>query len=560
MDRRYNAGAAQPGNTEAEVIKGREQNMERMELKGKKVTVVGLAKSGTGAANLLSEMGAEVTVTDMKHEDELIDSIKMLAPSIRLALQGHPDDIFKSADMIVVSPGVPLDIKPIQSAKANGIPVLGELELAFQIVSRYGLQVPGKNKDSSPYFLAVTGSNGKSTTTTLLDYMMRKGGFKTILAGNIGSALTGEIYKIVTSCRANPPLSPNNSSVPPYVKGGEGGFERGGINNSQTGTAQLNSPKSRNSERLSVDFIVVEVSSFQLEAIDKFRPHIASILNITPDHLDRYYSMSEYSNAKAQIFINQQDIDHLVLNADDPEVMKVTDEKLGVRIKKPKMLYFSRKNKVKGIYCSDGKIHCNMPRVTGYDSHFPFIGEEEIKIKGVHNLENAMAASAMALLANCPLKAVIESLKEFEGLEHRLEFVREIDGVKYFNDSKGTNVGAVLKSIESFQEPLILIAGGRDKAGDFSILRNSVEEKVKALVLIGEAGGKIRSVLGDLKETIMAKDLNEAVKVSHDIADKGDVVLLSPACASFDMFQDFEDRGRQFKKIVMELLKLNIEN
>jgi len=489
-----------------------------MELKGKKITVVGLARSGVGAANLLSEMGAAVTVTDIKSKDKLAGSIKKLAPSVRLALGGHPDDLFMSADMIIVSPGVPLEIKPIASAKANGIKVIGELELAYQILQKSEVekQIP---------FLAVTGSNGKSTTTTLIDHMLRKGGFKTLLGGNIGNALTEEIYKIVTSNKLR--VTSKNSKM-----------------------AEDSSLVTRHS---SLDFIVVEVSSFQLEAIEKFRPHIASILNITPDHLDRYHAMSEYSNAKAQIFLNQQGTDFLVLNADDPETIKVESEKLKVKSNKPKILYFSRKMEVEGVYFKDGIIYSNFPFSVPETRNSELITADRVKIKGVHNLENAMAASAMALLANCPQEAVIDSLREFEGLEHRLELVREVNGVKYINDSKGTNVGAVVKSIESFNEPLILIAGGRDKAGDFSMLRNPAAEKVKAVVLIGEAAGKIQDALRDVTETVIARDLKEAVTLSSNLAKKGDVVLLSPACASFDMFQDFEDRGRQFKKIVAEL-------
>jgi UDP-N-acetylmuramoylalanine--D-glutamate ligase len=204
------------------------------------------------------------------------------------------------------------------------------------------------------------------------------------------------------------------------------------------------------------------------------------------------------------------------------------------------------------MFYEDGKIYCNVPSLSCLPDH-PFITAEEIKIKGVHNLENAMAASAMALLAGCPRRAVIESLKEFGGLEHRLEFVRELDGVRYVNDSKGTNVGAVMKSIESFDDPVVLIAGGRDKAGDFSALRDPVSRKVRAVVLIGEAAAKIKKALGDETETVMAADLKDAVTKCREKAVKGDVVLLSPACASFDMFSDFEDRGRQFKKIVREL-------
>jgi UDP-N-acetylmuramoylalanine--D-glutamate ligase len=219
----------------------------------------------------------------------------------------------------------------------------------------------------------------------------------------------------------------------------------------------------------------------------------------------------------------------------------------------PEVFYFSRRIEVKGIYCLDGKIYCNMPGFVKVPVSEPLLEADAIKIKGVHNLENAMAASAMALLADCPVEAVIDSLREFGGLEHRLEMVRELDGVRYVNDSKGTNVGAVIKSVESFDAPLILIAGGRDKAGDFSALRAPVAGRVKALVLIGEAADKIKDALGDVAETVTAKDLREAVELSRKKAEKGDVVLLSPACASFDMFKDFEDRGRQFKKIVMDL-------
>ena len=494
-----------------------------MVIKGKKITVVGLARSGAGAAGLLSLMGAEVTVTDKRPENELLDMVKELGPSVKLALGGHPEEVFSAADLIVVSPGVPLEIRPIASAKAKGIPVIGELELAFQIIEKAECREQSAEGENPIPFLAVTGSNGKSTTTTLLDHMMRKAGFNTVFGGNIGNALTEEIYKIATS------------------------------------TVQRMTDEDKNSLLINhcplPDFFVVEVSSFQLESIDSFRPHIASILNITPDHLDRYHSMTEYREAKASIYQNQRSSDFLILNADDPGVIDLY--KLHFRSEnpdRPKVYFFSRIREVEGIYYKDGKVYCNMPDIacTAY-----LIDADEIRIKGVHNLENAMAASAMALLANCPPEAVIESMKEFKGLEHRLELVRELDGVKYINDSKGTNVGAVVKSIESFREPLILIAGGRDKAGDFSVLRGPASQKVKAVLLIGEASGKIKDALGDVTETVMAKDLAEAVTLSRHLAKKGDVVLLSPACASFDMFRDYEDRGRQFKKIVMEMKNCN---
>jgi len=495
--------------------------------KDKNVTVVGLARSGVGAANLLSELGSDVTVTDIKTEYELKDFVAGLSPSVRLALGSHPPDIFVKTDMVVVSPGVRLDIKPLAEAKSRGIPVIGELELAYRIATNGSdsppvppLLNPGKGG-----FLAVTGTNGKSTTTSLLDFMMRKAGFRTILGGNIGNALTEEIRKALSVKRKK-----------------------------LKDTASRNGHFTPDASRFTAfDFIVVEVSSFQLESIEDFRPKVAAIINITPDHLDRYRSLKEYSDAKARIFGNQRGEDFLILNADDPETMHAASEKLRVKSARPQIFYFSRRKEVEGLYYKDGRIYCNLPDLSLITPVSSLINADEIKIKGVHNLENAMAASAMALLAGSPVQPVIDSLKEFGGLEHRLEFVWELKGVRYFNDSKGTNVGAVLKSLESFSQPVILIAGGRDKAGDFSQLRRLVKEKVKALVLIGEASKKIRKALGDVTDTVTAADLREAVLISQDMSAEGDVVLLSPACASFDMFTDFEDRGRQFKKIVMEL-------
>ncbi|MFZ5907677.1 MAG: UDP-N-acetylmuramoyl-L-alanine--D-glutamate ligase [Nitrospirota bacterium] len=476
-----------------------------MTLRDKKITVVGLARSGVGAANLLAGLGALVTVTDRKEAKDLGKFITQLNPAVRPVLGSHPDDLFLNADMIVVSPGVSSDLPQLRSAGARGIPVIGELELAYRII-RDSSRASGR----VPHFLGVTGTNGKSTTAALLDFMMKKGGFPTVLGGNIGYALSGEIVK------------------------------RGA---SETGSGQLSVP----------DYIVAEISSFQLETISEFRPRGAVIVNITPDHLDRYPSIREYGDAKARIFENQTGEDFLVINHDDPETVKIMHEKLAVKHEKPRVFFFSRCGEVEGVYAKEGLIYCRIPALSSVLSALPLIQVDEIRIQGVHNLENAMAASAMALLAGCPLEAVRNSLREFAGLEHRLEFVRESDGVKYYNDSKGTNVAAVIKSVESFSGPVILIAGGRDKAGEFSLLRPLVKQKVKALVLIGEAAGKIRRALGDLTRTFMARDLGEAVQISRDIAAPGDVVLLSPACASFDMFDNFEDRGRKFKAFVSEI-------
>lgn len=445
-----------------------------MEIKGKRMLVFGLQRSGTGAANLLKGMGADVSVTDIKSEKDLKDFIALLKPSIRLFLGGHPHRILDDVDLIVVSPGVPLQIEPLKKARLKGIEVIGELELAYRIL-----------RGSIPFY-AITGTNGKSTTTTLLNLIFLKSGKKTLFGGNIGDALSGEISKAGH-----------------------------------------------------VECAVVEVSSFQLESIVDFRAKGAALLNITPDHLDRYSSMEEYRGAKEHIFVNQREDDFLLLNKDDPESRKVLNSSI-----KADLYYFSRMEHVRGCYLKKGMV---------YWLNKPIISADEIYIKGVHNLENAMAASAMALLAGCPPDKVRDSLMEFKGLPHRLELVRELNGVKYINDSKGTNIGAVLKSLEGFQEPVILIAGGRDKAGDFTALRHLIKEKVRSAVLIGEAREKIKSAIGDLVECHFSNDMEESVTLASSIAKEGDVVLLSPACASFDMFRDFEDRGMKFKEAVATL-------
>jgi UDP-N-acetylmuramoylalanine--D-glutamate ligase len=446
-----------------------------------KTIVVGLGRSGLGAANLLASNGRDVTVTDIRAEEKLGKYIEGLDPSVDLALGGHPESLFEDAELIVVSPGVPLGMESLRKAKEAGIGIIGELELAYQRLK--GLP-----------FYAVTGTNGKSTTVTLLDLMLRKAGRKTLLGGNIGNALTGEI-----------------------VKGVEG-----------------------------IECVAAEVSSFQLETIEKFRPKVAAVLNITPDHLDRYPSMADYRQAKARIALNQQEDDFLVLNTDDPGTMKMLNE-LEKGFSAPRIVMFSRKMEVSGVCLKGDTVFFNM------ETSVPLIRADEIAIKGVHNLENAMAASAVALLAGAHPEAVAEALREFGGLEHRLEFVREIEGVRYINDSKGTNVGAVVKSLEGFREPVVLIAGGRDKNGDFDTLRKAAEGRLRALVLIGEAREKLSGALGDIAECVLAEDMEDAVSKAAGMSRGGDVVLLSPACASFDMFRDFEERGREFKRVVMKL-------
>lgn len=497
--------------------------------KNMNMLIVGLARSGTGAANLLSALGARVSVTDKKSRRSLEDQINKLSPSINVITGGNPIELFEAADMIVMSPGVPLSIPQIKRARIKGVPVIGELELAYQIVTGDRVRVKSKQSDTmisslpisdstSPAFIGVTGTNGKSTTSTLIDLMLKENGYRTLLGGNIGNALTEEIGKAI-SC--------HQSAV----------------------------RKEWNADRcqLNADYIVAEVSSFQLEAIKEFRPKIAAILNITPDHLDRYNSFQDYVDAKARMFENQTSDDYLILNADDPVVMHLYHSKLKVQnANKPEVFFFSRKREIKGMFFKEGLIYHNMPQLSKSFSVSPLISADEIRILGAHNLENGMAASLAAVLSGCSFQAVKNVLKGFPGLEHRLELVREFRGIKFVNDSKGTNVGAVIKSLESF-EKVILIMGGMDKESDFSVLRELIKRKVRILIVIGEAAGKISESLGDITETGNVSNLREAVELSMSKASAGDVVLLSPGCASFDMFKDFEHRGKAFKEAVRNL-------
>ena len=442
------------------------------DFKGKRVTVVGLARSGIAAARALRDLGAVVTVTDKKPVEQLTEQLKALGSGfVKVAAGGHPERVFIETDLIVLSPGVP-KIPPILEARRHGVKVISELELAWLL-------------SDSP-FIGITGTNGKSTVTTLVGLMLKKSRKKVLVAGNIGNALTEE---------------------PRLLRG--------------------------------QDWIVAEISSFQLEDSETFRPAVAAILNITQDHLDRYHDITDYGEVKANIFRNQIGQDVLVLNDDDPLVRPMAARAAS------RVIPFSRLRDLDhGACVKDGYIVFKKERICRVD---------DMKIQGVHNLENALAAAALSLSAGADRRAVETVLKEFPGLEHRLEFVREKNGVAYINDSKGTNVGAVVKSVEGFTKPVILIAGGLDKGSDFSPLYDLIRRKVKLLVLIGKAADKMAKALGTSTETVFARTLEDGVRLAAAKAVSGDVVLLSPACASFDMFKDFEDRGRQFKKAVEAL-------
>jgi UDP-N-acetylmuramoylalanine--D-glutamate ligase len=477
----------------------------------KKITVVGLARSGVGAANLLVFLGAEVTVTDKKPRPQLDEIINKLDPRVSVVTGHHPTELFDSSDLIVVSPGVPSDIPPLRAAKDRGIRIIGELELAYEALR-------SAFRTACPEMLAITGSNGKSTTTTLLYETLIQGNIKAVLAGNIGNSVAAEVLNMIDGAQPVP--------VPQYL--------------------------------------VVELSSFQLETTEEFRPKGAAILNVTPDHLDRYHEMGAYMEAKCRIALKQGASDYLVLNADDP----LTPDVLNIIMRDknandmPSVFYFSRTRKVEGAYLENGMVRFNLPpsRLGIISKGIEPPGKDALldpgtfRIQGVHNIENAMAAMLMAYLSGCSIEAMKETLSVFPGLEHRLEFVRELDGVRYINDSKGTNVGATMKSLEGFSEPVILIAGGRDKDSDFTLLRPLLREKVKKVILVGEAADKIGRAFSGMVDCGRAGyDFSLAVAMARESASAGDVVLLSPACASFDMFSDFEDRGRQFRRRVMEL-------
>lgn len=464
LDRRHSAGPHEPCDAEGEVVL-------------KKGLVIGLARSGAAAANLLVRRGWDVTVTDMKQPGELEEYISALEPGVRQSLGGHPEGLLNGVELAVVSPGVPLKVKLVQDAMDRGIEVIGELELAYRHFSDID-------------YYCVTGTNGKSTTVTLLHTMMLNSGRKCLLGGNIGVPL----------CQAL-----------------DGGAD--------------------------YDCAVVEASSFQLDTVHEFSPRGSVVLNVTPDHMDRYGSVEAYRDSKLRCAMNRSGGDFLVLNAGDPLLNS------GPWAAGDGVYFFGSGRSENAIFTDSTKVSYDFNDELSGD----LIDTHEIAIKGSHNLENAMAASAVALLGGCTPGAVRQALREFRGLEHRNEFVRELDGVRYINDSKGTNVGAVLKSLESFDSPVVLIAGGRDKDGDFEALVPLVRKNVRAVVLIGEAAGKIEAALGDAAPGYRSRSMADAVRLSRELALKGDVVLLSPACASFDMFKSFEHRGAEFKREVAAL-------
>ncbi|OPY57710.1 MAG: UDP-N-acetylmuramoylalanine--D-glutamate ligase [Pelotomaculum sp. PtaU1.Bin035] len=453
-----------------------------MELKDKKVLVVGAGKSGLAVSRFLVGKGAVPVLADAGcpvFPEGVLD--KMAAAGIGLSLGSYPEVGRGSYDLVVMSPGVPLTVEPAREALKNGIPVTGELELACQFTG-------------TP-IVAVTGTNGKTTTTTLIGAIFKDAGIKTLVGGNIGLPLVTKVG--------------------------------------------MYSPE---------DIIVAEVSSFQLETANSFKPKVAVILNITPDHLDRHGDMESYIAAKAKVFANQEPGDFTVLNYDDPLTAGLMGKSRG------RSIFFSRREKElnAGVYVREGKI------VAKLDGEAEIICEvDQLNIPGAHNLENVLAAVAATKVMGVETASLAGTLKRFKGVSHRLEFVAEINGVRYINDSKGTNPDASIKALEAYNEPIVLIAGGKNKGSDFSEFAEKVKERVRLLVVLGQSAGLIAdaaraSGFGNIH---YAGDFKEAVVLAHRAARPGEIVLLSPACASWDMFNSYEERGNLFKKIVLDLIR-----
>jgi len=450
-----------------------------MELNGKRALVVGLGKSGVASALFMKAHGARVTVSDTKSGDELRNEIPVLLDhGITVETGGHGERTFSNQDLIVVSPGVPGDAAPLAQARSLGETVIGEIELAAQFL-------PGP-------IIAITGSNGKTTTTTLAGEIMAAGGFHVLVGGNIGT----------------PAISLAERAKPDTI-------------------------------------VVLEVSSFQLETVQTFRPKVAIILNITPDHLDRHRTFEIYADAKARIFENQQGTDFAVLNADDPTCVA-----MGKRTQ-AQVFWFSRLKEVdRGAWVRDGNIVFRDPKGQG-----EMLQVSEIPLKGAHNLENVLAAVCAGVLMGCAPEKIRQAVQNFKAVEHRLEFTATINGVDYYNDSKATNVDATIKALESFPANIHLILGGKDKGSDYTVLNDLIRQRVKRIYTIGAAAAKIESQVKGA-EIVHAETLENAIRKAHSAAKSGDIVLLAPACASFDQFKSYEHRGKVFKEIVRSLAQV----
>ena len=442
-----------------------------MDVKNKKVVILGAARSGVSAALLLKNLGSDLFVSDIANKKQKQQEIKILEKlGIPFEFGQHSNKIY-DADFVVLSPGISIAIPKIQSILKKGIPIYSEVEVASWFCK-------------SP-IIAITGSNGKTTTTTLLGKMLQSEMPEAIIAGNIGSPLSGQV---------------------------------------------LNSNKRF--------WASVEISSFQLETIDRFHPKVVVILNLAPNHLDWYSTFEDYVNAKLRIVKNLDPQDYLIYNNDDPLLVEK------VKTQQAKKLCFSLKDHESDAYTKNEAIFLNNNKL---------IDISQVMLKGQHNQMNIMAAALAAKCANISEPSIIKILSSFTSVEHRLEHVQAINNISFINDSKATTLESLSVALQSFDTPIILIAGGKDKGSDYSRVNSLLKKKVRAVILIGSAQDKMASAWQDITDITRAISLEEAVHKAFSMAHRGDVVLLSPACSSFDMFQDFEDRGRKFKQIVNKI-------
>lgn len=465
--------------------------VDYMDLHQKNILVVGLGISGMGAARFAKDNGGIVTVTDIAEEDALVTYLpEVRKMGAKIELGRHNIETFESADLIIVSPGVPHTILPIERAKEKGVTIMGELELA----SRY-IREP---------IVAVSGTNGKTTTTRLLGHMLENSGFKVFVGGNIGNPLIDYVQR-----------------------------------------------------REAADIVVAEVSSFQLDTIDTFRPRVSVLLNITSDHLDRYPDFISYVSSKGRIFKNQAEGDTAVINGSDPFIRLISKT---LRTRTLPFYYLGDSDPKDREYALIGQFNGNdRPVIKIFTKETPqgFLDLSKINLLGRHNMENVAASSLAALAAGGNLEGIQSALNSFKGLSHRLEYVRTINGVHFYDDSKGTNIDAVAKALEVFDSPVVLIMGGRDKGGDFKQLREPIEQHTRKLIVMGEAGDAIKSVLEDSCQdgAQTASTMEDAVRLAYLAAEPGDVVLLSPGCSSFDMFTSYAHRGEVFCKAVQHIEK-----
>jgi len=451
--------------------------IEEMLLKDKKVLVLGMGVSGVAAAHLLKDEKAIVTIAEIEDsKDKRAETKKLSQEGMEVVLGPHPLSLLERKELIVLSPGIPLTIPLLQKARLRGIPILGELELAFRFLK-------GKS------LVAITGTNGKTTTTLLTGKILEKAGKDVQIAGNVGIPL-----------------------------------------------AKIARGKS--------EIIVTEVSTFQLETIDEFSPHISCILNITTDHLDRHLNLEDYSDLKARIFLNQKNKDFTVLNGDDVRVYPLASKT------KAQVIFVSKKDELeRGVFLQNSRIKRR------FNKEEEIVSYEDLTFAGSHNLENILSSVAIASLYGVEAEIIREALIEFKGLPHRAEWVGEVEGVEFINDSKATNEDAVRSSLKLRNKKTILIMGGKDKGADFSSLKKVVGEKVRKLILLGEAKRNIRNQLNGICPIEEVEDMREAVKQAFKDAQRGYSILLSPGCASFDQFRDYKERGEVFKGEIRRLEK-----